>query len=148
MNVSKDRFEQIGYLKPFFESVTTGAKCPEEILRTLSKYGIDWYVTEKGTLMIRYWQIGAEGFVSPERAAMIRSTKESPGQADELDWLSKNLQNVRSEFGNNWIAVCNNAVVAAAPNLPDLMNRVTGLDRPLVTFIPAEPVVWTFTYAH
>ena len=44
--------------------------------------------------MIKYWQIGAEDFVSPEQAAIIRSDRPSPEQGDELDWLSKNLANV------------------------------------------------------
>jgi hypothetical protein len=28
------------------------------------------------------------------------------------------------------------------------MNQISEYDRPLITFIPAEPVVWTFTYAN
>ena len=126
---------------------TSGTKSPEEFLETLDKIGIEWYVTEKGTLMIKYWQIGAEDFVPSEQAAAIRSDRPSPEQGDELDWLSKNLQNVRGRYGGQWVAVYNNEIVAAAPDLPDLIRQIGGFDRPLITFIPAEPVVWTFTYA-
>jgi len=126
---------------------TSGTKSPKEFLETLDKIGIEWYVTEKGTLMIKYWQIGAEDFVPSEQAAIIRSDRPSPEQGDELDWLSKNLPNARGRYGGQWIAVYNNEIVAAAPDLPDLIRQIGGFDRPLITFIPAEPVVWTFTYA-
>jgi hypothetical protein len=126
---------------------TSGTKSPKEFLETLDKIGIEWYVTEKGTLMIKYWQIGAEDFVPSEQAAIIRSDRPSPEQGDELDWLSKNLPNVRGRYGGQWIAVYNNEIVVAAPDLPDLIRQIGGFDRPLITFIPAEPVVWTFTYA-
>jgi len=139
---------QTGDLVPVLESITTGAKAAGEILDTLEKLSIDWYLSEEGTLMIRYWQVGAENFVSPERAAVIRSSKKSAGQVDELDWLSKNLQDVRAQFGGQWVAVYNNAIVAAAPDLAHLMSKITEFDRPLITFIPADPVVWNFAYAH
>ena len=126
---------------------TSGTKSPEEFLETLDKIGIEWYVTEKGTLMIKYWQIGAEDSVPSEQAAMICSDRPSPEQGDDLDWLSKNLPNVRGRYGGQWVAVYNDEIVAAAPDLPDLMRQIGGFDRPLITFIPAEPVVWTFTYA-
>jgi len=126
---------------------TSGTKSPKEFLETLDKFGIDWYVTEEGTLMIKYWQIGAEDFVPSEQAAIIRSERPSPEQGDELDWLSKNLPNVRGRYSGQWIAVYNNEIVAAAPDFPDLIRQIGGFDRPLITFIPAEPVVWTFTYA-
>jgi hypothetical protein len=97
--------------------------------------------------MIKYWQIGAEDFVPSEQVAVIRSDRPSPDQGDELDWLSKNLPNVRGRYGGQWVAVYNNEIIAAAPDLPDLIRQIGGFDRPLITFIPAEPVVWTFTYA-
>ena len=125
----------------------SGAKSPQEFLETLDKIGIEWYVTEKGTSMIKYWQIGAEDFVPSEQAAVIRSDRPSPDQGDELDWLSKNLPNVRGRYGGQWVAVYNNEIVVAASDLSDLIRQIGGFDRPLITFIPAEPVVWTFTYA-
>jgi hypothetical protein len=132
-------------------AVSTGAKSPEEalkVLERLDKIGIESFVTEVGDLLIRYWTVGAQGFVSPEHAAVIRSKRPSPEGTDRLDWLSKNLTLIRSQYGGQWVAIYGNEVVAAAPNLRDLMNQVAGFDRPLITFIPSEPVVWTFTYAN
>lgn len=134
-------------LKNIFDSILSGAKSPEETLENLDKFGIDWYVTEEGDLMIRYWQIGAEDFMPPESAAIIRSTGSAPGQSDELDWLSKNLQNIRAQYGGQWVAIHGNEILAASANLPDLMDQIPGVDRPLITQIPADPVVWTSTYA-
>ena len=126
----------------------TSAKSPEEALENLDKAGIDSYVTDSGDLWIRYWQIVAEGFVSEEHAAIIRSSRQSPEQGAELDWLSKNLQSIRQQYGGQWVAIYNNDVVAVAPDLTNLMTRVAEFNRPLITFIPAEPVFWTVTYAH
>jgi len=131
--------------------VSTGAKSPEEalnVLRRLDRMGIESFVTETGDLFIRYWTIGAQGFVNPEHAAVIRSERPSSEGTDKLDWLSKNLTLIRSQYGGQWVAVHSNAVVAAAPSLSGLMNQISEYDRPLITFIPAEPVVWTFTYAN
>lgn len=125
----------------------SGTKSPEEFLETLDKFEIEWHVTEKGTLMIKYWQIGAEDFVPPEQAAVIRFDRPSPEHGDELDWLSKNLPNVRGRYSGQWVAVYINEIVAAAPVLSDLIRQIGGFDRPLITFIPVDPVVWTFTYA-
>ena len=140
--------DEIGGLKGFVTSVSTGAKSPEEVLEALGKYGIEWYLTEEGTLMIRYWQFAAEGFVSPEKAAVIRSRTSSPGQGSELDWLSKNLQRVREEYGGQWVAVYDDRIVAADRNLSNLMTQIGEFDKPLITFIPSEPTVWTFTYVN
>lgn len=66
----------------------------------------------------------------------------------KLDWLSRNLQNIREQYGGQWIAIYNNEIAAAAVSLPDLMTQITELDKPFITFIPTEPVLWTFTYAN
>lgn len=148
MKSSTRAYTQVESQKTILSLISaSGAKSPQEFLETLDKIGIEWYVTEKGTLMIKYWQIGAEDFVPSEQAAVIRSDRPSPDQGDELDWLSKNLPNVRGRYGGQWVAVYNNEIIAAAPELPDLIRQIGGFDRPLITFIPAEPVVWTFTYA-
>lgn len=146
MSYSIKGLEKVEALRNIIVSTSTGAKSPEEVLESLTKFGIDWHVTEEGTLMIRYWQIGAE-FVSPEKAALIRSTRRSPEQSDELDWLSKNLQSIRLKYAGQWIAICSNRIVAAATDLPNLMNQIIQFDRPFITFIPADQIVWTFTYA-
>ncbi len=147
MKYSAKIYEEIGDLKSVIESISVAAKSPDEVLSTLDRLGIEPYVTEAGDLMIRYWQIGAENFVSTEQAAIIRKSSPLPDQGDNMDWLSRNLQSIREEYSGKWIAVHNDRVVASASSLPDLMNRIAEYDRPLVTFIPAEPVVWNFTYA-
>ena len=132
-------------------AVSTGAKSADEalgILERLDGMQIESFITETGDLLIRYWTIGAQGFVNPEHAAVIRSRRPSPRGADKLDWLSSNLTLIRGQYGGQWVAVHGNGIVGAAPSLSDLMNQISGYDRPLITFIPAEPVVWTFTYAN
>ncbi len=134
--------------EPVITLGTTGAKSPGEILETLDKMRLEWYVTEGGSLMIKYWQTIAENFVPPEHAAIIRSSRQSSEQGDELDWLSKNLQNIREKYGGQWVAIDNNEIVASTPDLSELLNKITAFDRPFITFIPVDPVVWTFTYAY
>jgi hypothetical protein len=152
MTNSVRAYQKIGELKTVITSVVrTGAKSPEDaldILRRLDRLGIEPFVTEEGDLLIRYWGIAGEDFVSAEHAAVVRSKRPFPEQTDNLDWLSKNLTDIRRQYGGQWVAIYGNEVVAADPNLPDLMNRVTEFDKPLVTFIPAEPVLWNLTYAH
>ncbi|MCX5885969.1 MAG: DUF5678 domain-containing protein [Proteobacteria bacterium] len=140
-------FEEIGDLKSVIESISIEAQSPTELLSALDRLGIESYVTEEGHLMIRYWQIGAEDFVPPEQASIIRTSRHLPDQGDNMDWLSKNLHTIRREYSGKWVAVYNERIVAAASNLPDLMNQIAEYGRPLITFIPIEPVVWTFTYA-
>jgi hypothetical protein len=147
MKYSTQIFKEIGDLKSVIESISVAAKSPTEVLSALDYLGIESYLTEEGHLMIRYWQIGAEDFIPSEQASIIRTSRPLPDQGDNMDWLSRNLQNIRQEYSGKWIAVYNDRVVAFASNLPDLINQITEYDRPLVTFIPAEPVVWTFTYA-
>lgn len=134
-------------IKNIIVSTSTGFKTPEEALDALSKMGVDCYVTREGDLMYNYWQVGATGFVSPEKAAIIRSTRESPEQSDELDWLSKNLLSIQHNYAGQWIAICENRIVASANDLPSLMNQITQLDKPFITFIPADNIVWNFAYA-
>jgi hypothetical protein len=128
MKYSTKAYEGIeGVKTTTITSVGTRAKSPEEVLETLDRLGYESYVTQEG--------------------AVIRSNRPSLERVDELDWLSKNLQNIRGRYSDQWVAVYSNELIAAASNLPDLMNQIGGFDRPLITFIPAEPVVWTFTYA-
>jgi len=131
--------------------VSTGAKSPEEalgILERLDRVGIESFVTETGDLPIRYWTIGAQDFVNPEHAAVIRSKRPSPEHENVLDWLSKNLADIQPRYAGQWIAIYASAVVAANPSLHELLGEIVGIDRPFITFIPKEPIVWKFTYAH
>lgn len=140
-------YDQTGDLKTIIESISVATKSPEDVLANLNRLGIDSYITETGDLLIRYWQIGAENFVNPEQAAIIRTAIPIPDQSDNMDWLSRNLQSIREEYSGKWIAVHNDIVVGSASSLPDLIDQIAEYDRPLVTFIPTESVVWNFTYA-
>jgi hypothetical protein len=137
--------DTIGDFRKTIKSVTTYAKSPEEVLAHLDKLGLESYVTEKGDLAVKCWQIH-EGIVSEEYAAIIRSSQSSPMERDKMDWLSKNLQTIQQEYAGQWIAVGDGEIVAAAPTLPELLILIGDVGKPLITFIPAEPTVWTFTY--
>lgn len=139
-----------GPTKQIVESIVTSGFPPEEILQQLDSYGIDWYVTERGDLMIRYWQVGAEDFVPIERVATIRESRPVPSDAEALEWLSTHLRDIRARYGGQWIAIVGNTIVSAAPNLPSLLRELhqAGVERPLITEVPAERVIWTTAYAY
>lgn len=133
--------------KTILQSVTSGLP-PEEILKTLESYGIEWYMTQKGDLMIRYWQIGADDFVPVERIARIRESQTVPAEASALEWLSGHLREVKADYADRWIAIIDNEVVADAESLPALLQKVhdARIENPFVTFIPAEPIIWSTAY--
>jgi hypothetical protein len=147
MNTNSVAQEMMGGLKLKIASGTSASKSPEEILRALDKYGIEWYVSEEADLLIKSWTVVAEKFVGPEEATVIRAKRPSPECKDDLDWLCKNLEGVKREFLNRWIAVCKNRVVGSAVNVLELMEQVKQFEKPLITFIPGEPPIWKFTYA-
>lgn len=137
-----------GTTKKILDSIATSGLPPEEILKRLDSYGIQWYVTEKGDLMIRYWQIGAEDFVPVERIARIRESQTVPAEASALEWLSGHLREVKADYADRWIAIIDNEVVADAESLPALLQKVhdARIENPFVTFIPAEPIIWSTAY--
>lgn len=137
-----------GTTKKILDSIATSGLPPEEILKRLDSYGIQWYVTEKGDLMIRYWQIGADDFVPVERIARIRESQTVPAEASALEWLSGHLREVKADYADRWIAIIDNEVVADAESLPALLQKVhdARIENPFVTFIPAEPIIWSTAY--
>jgi superfamily II helicase len=134
-------------LKGIIRSISTTTASPEQVLDRLDELGMEPFLTKEGDLMIKYWQVGAENFVSPEQAAVIRDKRPTPNNSDSMEWLSTNLEKVRREFSNQWIAIKNNNVVSSAPTLPQLMSQITDYEAPFVTFISAESIVWNFAYA-
>lgn len=130
------------------ELVTASEMSAEEKLGALERAGIECYLTAEGVLTGKYWQIITEDFVSPEEAAVIRTSRPSPEDAGGLDWLSRNLRNIREQYGGQWIAIADNAIAASASSLPELLGQIAELEKPFVTFISSEPVVWSFTYAN
>lgn len=135
-----------GSINDIIASTATGAKSPQEVLESLTRVGLDCYVTEAGDLAIKYWQI-VKDFISPEQAAIIRTTQKPQEQTEEIEWLSKNLENIRLDYAGQWIAIYENRIVATATGLPDLMNQTSQFDKPFITFISADEIVWNFAYA-
>jgi hydroxymethylpyrimidine pyrophosphatase-like HAD family hydrolase len=127
-------------------SIISSGKPPEEVLSTLDQWGIDWYVTEGGSLMIKSWQVAAEDFVDPQKASEIRSARPLDNDSKQLEWLSKNLERLRDHYGSTWIAIHDEKVVADGRTVSELMEKIKGVDRPFITFIPSEPIVWTLAY--
>lgn len=137
-----------GSKKRIVESIVTSGIPPEEILNRLNSYGIEWYLTERGRLFIRYWQICAEDFTCPEQRAEIRDNQNIPHEATALEWLSNQLSAIRAQYINCWIAIDNEQVVADADNLPALLEKIqdAGIETPFITFIPADPIIWNTAY--
>src|SRR5260370_42199735 len=99
--------------------------------------------------MIRYWQVGAEGLVAPERVATVRTGRIAPRGANALEWVSRHLDHLRAQYPGRWIAVAGDQVVGNASSLPDLLQQVeqANVQQPFVTQIPAGAIIWTAKYA-
>lgn len=121
---------------------------PEETLEALDRYGIKSYISSEGTLFIRYWQVVAERFVSPKRAAEIRMSQREPEHVANLDWLSSNMAELRRLYAGQWIAIAHGEVIASAPTLPDLVEaaEATGVASPFVTFMAEQETTWDMAY--
>ena len=132
------------------QSAITSARSPEEVLERLDKYHVDSYITEQGDLMIRCWQIAAEGFVPEPQVARFRTRNPSFSGAESLEWVSKHLSYLRETFGGKWIAVARDEVVASADELPSLMLKIEEIEveNPFVTQIPDEEITWHTLYGN
>lgn len=137
-----------GGTKSIIESIVTSGLPPDEILNRLDSYGIEWYLTERGRLFFRYWQIGAEDFIPPEQIGEIRDNQNIPREAAALEWLSNQLSAIRARYINRWIAIDNEKVVADADNLPTLLEKIddASIETPFITFIPGDPIIWNTAY--
>ena len=138
-----------GGTKNIIESLVASGLPPEEILKRLDSYdGVEWYLSEKGKLFIRYWQIGAEDFVPSERIAEIRDNQNISREAAAREWLSNQLSAIREQYINRWIAIDNEQVVADADNLPTLLEKIqeASIETPFITFIPGDPITWKTAY--
>ena len=129
-------------------STITSARSPEEALKHLNKYNVESYITEQGDLMIRYWQIAAEGFVPAPQIAQFRTKNPSISGAESIEWVSKHLSYLRETFGGKWIAVVRDEVVASADELPSLMLKIEAIEveNPFVTQIPNDEITWHTLY--
>ena len=127
-------------------SLATSGKTPEEIF-ALSPFDIKWHISETGALWMKSWQV-LEDFVTPEKAMEIRFLEEPEQEHRELDWLSVNLQLLRDQYPDRWVAISNNEVIEAANTLNELIQILPENVSPFITFIPSEPVVWDFAYGN
>ncbi len=132
------------------ESAVTGSSPQKEMLKHLDKMGIDWHITEEGTLWYRIWQVGAENFAPVEQIAELRQGRNVPNEVDAMEWVSRNLSKLKERYSGKWIAVVNGEVVAASADMSDLMEQVHAkkIEKPFVTQISKEPIVWTTAYAN
>lgn len=138
-----------GPRKSFIESIPTSGLAPEEVIKHLNSFDIDWWLSDSGDLFIRYWQVGAEDFVPVERVAEVRTGKLPPPEADKLEWVSKQLDTLRASYAGKWVAITDDGVSASASDLGELMSILDdeGIDQPLVTQIPEGPIIWNTAYA-
>ena len=128
-------------------STSTGDKSPEEALEALTQAGFEWYVTEGGALMFKTWQI-IKDFVTPEQAAEIRTMQKPRTQIEDIEWLSRNLESVRLNYAEQWVAIHEERIVAAATNLPNLLSQISEYEKPFITFITEEEIVWDLAYGN
>lgn len=133
----------------FPEAEVTGADTPEEVIETLNEYGVSWHLTQGGELWIRGWKVAAEEFIRPEDVPALRAENPREHETDDLDWVSRNLDQLREDYGGEWIAVVDGVVVGANPLLPGLVAQLNEQDvvDPFITQVPAGDVVWETAYA-
>lgn len=131
------------------QSWGTGSFSQEELLTRLDSYGIVWYATHQGDLLVKTWQVAAEDFVPREQVAEIREGRSLPSDASALEWVSQHLSELEQSHAGQWIAVVSDQVVAASPSLPALTEQLARMDvgTPFITEIPSGPVVWDTAYA-
>ena len=134
--------------KEIRDAIVTDGFSPEEILQRLDSWEVEWHLTERGDLMIRYWQVAAEDFVPVEHVGRIQEGRESPRAMNELEWLSENLPSLTSTYPGQWIAIVDGEVIASATTLPGLLEKAhdIGAQTPFITEIPAEPIIWSTAY--
>jgi len=132
-----------------FTIAASSGMSPEEALAQLDHYGIEWQVSDAGNLLRRVWQVGVERFVSPEKAAMLRPDKAMSKETDSLEWYSQHLPELRRQHAGQWIAIADNRLVAVAPTLPELMQKIqkAEVERPFIAQVPTKPSTLHTAYA-
>lgn len=148
MNTARFSIPMGSPVKEIIASISTGSMPPEEMLARLDQYDIDWYVTDEGDLLIKYWQVIAEDFMPREQIARIRSGHPTPSGVETLEWLSGHLDELRERYGGQWVGISQNTVVASSSNLHVLLETLhqLGIDGTFITQIPAGRVIWKSVY--
>lgn len=67
----------------------------------------------------------------------------------ELDWLCKNLKEIRKQYKGCWIAIKDGKIVAFAPDVKELMSLIPKeVDTPFVTNIPEKEPPYKFVMGY
>lgn len=128
--------------------VPVSGQSPEEILRALDGFHIEWQISDEGHLMLRTWQVVARDFVTREQAIRLREGRPTSPDAEALGWVSSHLGDLQSRYGGQWVSISGGRVVASAATVQDLMAELhrIGARDPFITQIPAGDIVWKTTY--
>ena len=139
----------VGDTLKILESTVTSGRPRQEILQQLDSIGVEWYVTDQGSLWVRSWQVAAKDFIPIESVAEVRQGHTIPNDADALEWVSANLEHLTREYAGNWIAVSNNSVAAASTTLQELLCLIEAqsIHDPFLTQVPKGPITWNMAYA-
>lgn len=149
MRLARDSQSTEISFKSYIESGITSSSPQEDLLRHIDQLGVEWYLTEEGTLWIKYWQIAADDFAPTEQIAQLRQGGQELSEADAMDWMSKHLPELKERYAGKWIAIVDCQVMADSEDISDLIDQVRTrqIENPFITQIPAEPIVWNTAYA-
>jgi len=83
-------------------------------------------------------------------ARSLRNRVENPGSDTDLEWFGANLLDLRSKYGDEWVAIDSQRVIAHATTMLELETILDERTSPLVVFISAVEPEWLLnrTYPH
>lgn len=132
--------------------VEAGEMTPFANLDALDASEVEWYVSEVGDLFVWFWQAAIEGFVSDADIEVVRERKATrpEEESSNLEWYSRNQEDLRNRYGGQWIAVVAGGVVAHEADFGRLLEatRRFGVERPFVVQVPVQPPVGKMTFGH
>jgi hypothetical protein len=118
---------------------------PAQLVAHLNAAGVETYVTESGSLMVRYWQVAVDDFVAPGHGAELN--EHVPADVSAINWVGAHLDELRAHHGGQWVAVKDGAVVGSAPSVGALVQQLpVGIEKPFITFVPAGASTWNFVF--
>jgi len=90
-----------------------------------------------------------QDMLQPKYSEVATREHQAQGDVDPLDWIAENLDELIERYPDTWIAVSQGEVVASSRDPADLKAQIdaSGIERPLITEIPSEPIVWDTAYA-
>jgi hypothetical protein len=92
---------------------------------------------------------GKEDKLQPKYLEVATREHQAQDDVDPLDWIAEHLDELIYRYPDMWIAVYQGEVVASARDPAVLKAQIdaSGIERPLITEIPSEPIVWDTAYA-